>query len=36
MLMIRTGEDLLTIIFSGVYDEVPKAHWISETVKARM
>jgi len=36
MLMIRTGEDLVTIVFSGVDDVVPKAHRIFETAKARM
>jgi hypothetical protein len=34
--MIRTGEDLVTIVFSGVDDAVPKARRIFETVKARM
>ncbi len=35
-LMIRTGEDLMTIVFSGVDDIPPKAKLILETAKARM
>jgi hypothetical protein len=35
-LMIRTGEDLITIVFSGVDDVPPKARKIFETLKARM
>ena len=34
--MIRSGKDLVTIVFSGVDDVVPKAHRIFETAKARM
>ena len=36
MLMIRNGEDLVTIVFSGVDDILPKARRIFETTKARM
>ncbi len=36
VLMIRTGDDLVTIVFSGVDDVMPKAHRIFETTKARM
>lgn len=35
-LMIRTGEDLVTIVFSGVDDIPSKAKQILETAKARM
>jgi hypothetical protein len=35
-LMIRTGEDLVTIVFSGVSDAPAKARRIFETVKPRM
>jgi hypothetical protein len=35
-LMIRTGEDLVTIVFSGVPDAPAKARRIFETVKPRM
>jgi hypothetical protein len=36
VLMIRTGEDLVTIVFSGVEDILPKARRIFEATKARM
>jgi hypothetical protein len=35
-LMIRTGEDLMTIVFTGVTDAPAKARRIFETAKARM
>ena len=35
-LMIRSGEDLITIVFSGVDDVPGKARKIYDTVKARM
>jgi hypothetical protein len=35
-LMIRTGDDLMTIVFSGVTDVPAKAKRIFETAKARM
>jgi hypothetical protein len=35
-LMIRTGKDLVTIVFSGVSDAPAKAKQIFETAKARM
>jgi hypothetical protein len=35
-LMIRTGEDLVTLVFSGVEDIPSKAKQIFETAKARM
>jgi len=35
-LMIRTGEDLVTIVFSGVADAPGKARRIFDTAKARM
>lgn len=35
-LMIRTGEDLVTIVFSGVDDTPAKAKQIFDTAKARM
>ena len=35
-LMIRTGEDLVTIVFSGVSDAPAKVKRIFETAKARM
>lgn len=34
--MVRSDKDLVTIVFSGVDDVVPKAHRIFETAKARM
>jgi hypothetical protein len=36
MLMIRTGEDLVSIVFSGVEDAPSKAKRIFDTAKARM
>jgi hypothetical protein len=36
VLMIRTGEDLVTIVFSGVEDTPEKAKRIFDTAKARM
>lgn len=36
MLMIRSGEDLVSIVFSGVEDAPPKAKRIFDTAKARM
>lgn len=36
MLMIRTGEDLVTIVFSGVEKAPAKAKRIFDTAKARM
>jgi hypothetical protein len=36
LLMIRTGEDLMTILFSGVSDTPAKAKKIFDTAKARM
>ena len=36
MLMIRTGEDLVTIVFSGVDDTPAKAKQIFDTAKARL
>lgn len=36
MLMIRTGEDLVSIVFSGVEDVPGKAKRIFDTAKARM
>jgi hypothetical protein len=35
-LMIRTGEDLMTIVFTGVSDAPAKARRIFDTAKARM
>jgi hypothetical protein len=35
-LMIRSGEDLITLVFSGVDDVPAKAHKIYDTVKARL
>jgi hypothetical protein len=35
-LMIRTGDDLVTIMFSGVADAPAKAKRIFDTAKARM
>lgn len=35
-LMIRIGEDLVTIVFSGVSEAPAKAKHIFETAKARM
>jgi hypothetical protein len=35
-LMIRTGEDLVTLVFSGVDDAPAKAKKIFDTAKARM
>lgn len=35
-LMIRSGEDLVTIVFSGVDDALPKARKIFDLVKARL
>lgn len=35
-LMIRSGEDLITLVFSGVDDVPGKARTIYDTVKARM
>jgi hypothetical protein len=35
-LMIRTGEDLMTIVFTGVIDAPAKAKRIFATAKARM
>ena len=35
-LMIRSGEDLVSIVFSGVDDIPPKARKIFDTLKARM
>ncbi len=35
-LMIRTGDDLVTIVFSGVADAPAKAKRIFDTAKARM
>ena len=35
-LMIRTGEDLVTIVFTGVSGAPAKAKRIFETAKARM
>jgi hypothetical protein len=34
--MIRSGEDLITLVFSGVDDLPGKARRIYDTVKARM
>jgi hypothetical protein len=34
--MIRTGEDLVSIVFSGVEDAPSKAKRIFDTAKARM
>ena len=36
MLMIRSGEDLVSIVFSGVHDAPSKAKRIFDTAKARM
>jgi len=35
-LMIRSGDDLVTIVFSGVDDTLPKARKIFELTKARL